>query len=83
MSKPNHAAQVQAMAKLAGDQWRPSELAGFRVGDAVRLPNIECTLKVVGLNPPALLTLEAPTGRRLQAGWRVVKHAANFKRKAS
>ena len=82
MTKPNGLTQATTMAKLAGDQWRPDQLAGFRIGDAVRLPGIDATLEVIALNPPALLTLQAPSGRQLQAGWRAVSRAATHRRAA-
>jgi len=62
--------QVDAMAKLA-KPWKPSELAGFRIGDAVRLPNIETVFEVVAINDPMLI-LRAPSGRELRAGWQAV-----------
>lgn len=49
--------------------WQPTELAGFRVGDCVKLPNIAAPLRVVGLADP-LLILESPSGHQLRAGWR-------------
>ena len=49
----------------------PETVAGFRIGDAVRLPSIACTLQVIGLDDP-LLILRAPSGRELRAGWRAV-----------
>ena len=67
----------------AADHWRPDNLAGYKVGDAVRLPGIDATLEVIALNPPALLTLKAPSGRQLQAGWRAVSRAATNRRAAS
>ena len=72
MTKRNHVADVAAMAKLAGE-WKPDNLAGYKVGDAVKLPNIECTFQIVGLDPPALLVLESPSGHQLRAGWRAVR----------
>ena len=65
--------QLTAMAKLAGKAWRPDQLAGFKVGDQVRLPNISTALEVIDLQPPALLILRAPSGHELRAGWRVVQ----------
>lgn len=50
--------------------WQPDELAGFRIGDMVRLPSIDCALQVIDLQPPALLILKAPSGHELRAGWR-------------
>ena len=47
-------------------------LAGFRIGDHVRLPSIDCTFEVIGLADP-LLVLRAPSGRELRAGWRAVQ----------
>ena len=64
--------ETQAMAKLAGDQWRPDNLAGFKVGDYVELPNINALLKVIDLADP-LLILESPSGHQLRAGWRAVR----------
>ena len=52
--------------------WQPDELAGFKVGDMVRLPSIDCALQVIDLQPPALLILRAPSGHELRAGWRAV-----------
>jgi len=67
------------MAKLMNSEqrapaeqaWQPDTLAGFRIGDRVRLPSVDCTLQVVGLADP-LLILESPSGHRLRAGWQAV-----------
>jgi len=67
MTKLNSEQRAPASAKC-----QPDELAGFRVGDAVRLPNLECTFEVIGLADP-LLILRAPSGRELKAGWRNVQ----------
>ena len=69
--------QVRAMAKLMNSEqqapaWQPSEIGGIKVGDAVRLPNIEATFEVIAISDP-LLTLRAPSGRELKAGWRAVQ----------
>lgn len=56
----------------ADQAWQPDHLAGFRVGDAVTLPNVAVVLEVIGLQPPALLILRAPSGHELRAGWRAV-----------
>jgi hypothetical protein len=64
--------QMKAMTKLASDQFKPDQLAGFRVGDQVRLPNIAAALEVIDLQPPAVLILRAPSGHELRAGWRAV-----------
>lgn len=61
------------MARLAGKGSRPDSLAGFKVGDQVRLPNIVAALEVIDLQPPSLLILRAPSGHELRAGWRVVQ----------
>ncbi len=50
--------------------WQPDQLAGFKVGDQVRLPSLAVPLKVIDLAPPALLILESPSGHQLRAGWR-------------
>ena len=65
--------QTTPLAKLAGKDWRPDQLAGFKVGDFVRLPNIAATLQVIDLQPPAMLILRAPSGHELRAGWRAVE----------
>lgn len=51
----------------------PTSRNGFNLGDAVRLPNLDVTLEVVGLRDPALVDLRAPSGRMLRAGWRVLQ----------
>lgn len=51
------------------EQWQPDQLAGFRIGDHVRLPNIDATLIVIGFQMPSVLILRAPSGRELRAGW--------------
>lgn len=63
--------QTEAMAELA-KPWKPDHLDGIRVGDAVRLPGIDATLEVVALNDP-MLTLRAPSGKELKAGWQAVQ----------
>lgn len=65
--------QATAMRKLAGDQFKPDNLAGFKIGDQVRLPNISATLEVIDLQPPSLLILRAPSGHELRAGWQAVE----------
>ena len=59
--------QVEKYSEL----WQPEELGGIRIGDAVRLPNIDCTFEVIALDDP-LLILRAPSGRELKAGWRAL-----------
>lgn len=68
---------------MTDQTYKPDQLAGYCIGDAVRLPGIDAILQVVALNPPALLTLKAPSGRQLQAGWRAVSRAATHRRSAS
>lgn len=63
--------QTQAMTKLTGDQLTPAQLAGIRIGDCVRLPNVDVPLRVIGLQDP-LLILESPSGHQVRAGWRAV-----------
>lgn len=72
MTKHDGKQQVEAMARLAGSEWKPDNLAGIRVGDYVELPNINARLKVIDLADP-LLILEAPSGHQLKAGWRQVR----------
>jgi hypothetical protein len=47
------------------------QLAGFRIGDAVRLPGIDCVFQVVQLADP-ILTLRSPSGKEIRTGWRAV-----------
>lgn len=58
--------QTQVYAELA----RP--LGGIKLGDAVRLPSIDAVFEVVGIADP-VLTLRAPSGREVKAGWRAVR----------
>jgi hypothetical protein len=51
--------------------WQPDQIGGIKIGDAVRLPSIDCTFEVVAINDPTL-TLRAPSGREVRAGWRAV-----------
>lgn len=64
--------QTEAMTKLAGDQFQPDNLAGFRIGDRVRLPKVSSSLTVIDFQPPSLLVLESDRGHQLRAGWRAV-----------
>ena len=52
--------------------WQPDQLGGIKIGDAVKLPSLECTFEVIGFQHPALLILKSPSGRQLRAGWRAV-----------
>ena len=61
--------QTEALAKLAG--YKPDTLGGIRIGDCVRLPNVDVPLRVIDLADP-LLILESPSGHQLRAGWRAV-----------
>lgn len=57
------------------DDMKPGELppmAGFRIGDRVRLPTVSSALTVIDLQPPALLVLQSDRGHQLRAGWRAV-----------
>ena len=56
----------------ASDQWRADNLAGFRIGDKVRLQTISSPLTVIDFQPPSLLVLESDRGHQLRAGWKVV-----------
>ena len=62
--------QIELYGRLS--PFKPDHLAGFKIGDAVRLPNVECQFQVIGLQPPALLVLRAPSGREVRAGWQAV-----------
>lgn len=63
--------QVEAMAKLA-EPWKPDNLAGFRIGDRVRLSTVSTPLTVIDLQPPALLVLQSDRCHQLRAGWKAV-----------
>lgn len=52
--------------------FEPDNLAGFRVGDMVKLPNIPAAMRIKRLADP-LLILEGPGGREIKAGWRTVE----------
>lgn len=52
--------------------YQPDNVNGIRVGDAVRLPNIETVFEVIALADP-LLVLRAPSGKELRAGWSAVQ----------
>ena len=71
MSNTNGKTEVEAMRKLAGE-WKPDNLAGFRIGDRVRLSTVSTPLTVIDLQPPALLILQSERGHQLRAGWRAV-----------
>lgn len=51
--------------------WQPHQIGGVKIGDAVRLPSIDCTFEVVAIADP-LLILRAPSGREVKAGWQAV-----------
>ena len=72
MSRPNGLQQAAAMAKLAGDEWQPDQLAGFRVGDLADAPTLG-RVEVVALHPPSLLEVRTATGARCKVGWRAVQ----------
>ena len=63
--------QVEAMRKLA-QPWAPDQLAGFRIGDRVRLSTVNASLTVIDFQPPSLLVLESDRGHQLRAGWKAV-----------
>lgn len=60
--------QVEQYARL----WKPDHIGGIRVGDYVRLPNVECAFEVIELADPTLI-LKAPSGKQIKAGWAAVK----------
>ena len=72
MTNFNGKQQAEAMRKLAGAGWKPDNLAGFRIGDRVRLSTVSTPLTVIDLQPPALLILQSERGHQLRAGWRAV-----------
>ena len=51
----------------------PDQLAGFRIGDRVRLSKVSTPLTVIGLQPPSLLVLESDRGQQFRAGWKAVE----------
>ena len=70
MSDFNGKQQAEALAKLAG--YKPDQLGGIRIGDCVRLPNVDVPLRVIALADP-LLILRSPSGNEVRAGWRAVQ----------
>ncbi|NEZ03777.1 hypothetical protein G4Y73_06390 [Wenzhouxiangella sp. XN201] len=60
----------------ADQAWQPDELAGFRVGDLVRLPSVAGALEVVGVNLPSTLVLRTPSGQTIKAGYKAVSRAS-------
>lgn len=52
---------------------RPSNVNGLKVGDAVRLPGIDAIFQVVSLSDRNSVTLRAPSGQTVWAGWRVLQ----------
>ena len=56
--------------------WRPSEIGGIKIGDAVRLPSIEAVFEVVAINDP-IVTLRAPSGKEVRAGWQCLLKLPN------
>ena len=67
--------QTEQYAELA-KPWQPSEIGGIRLGDAVKLPSIEATFEVVAINDP-LVTLRAPSGKEIRAGWQCLLKLPN------
>ena len=74
--------QADALARLAKplnteqnapaeSAWQPDQLGGIKVGDYVRLPNVDAPLLVIDLADPVLI-LQSPSGHQLRAGWRAV-----------
>lgn len=82
MHTMNGKQQVEAYAKLVNREqrapWQPDELAGFRVGDMVRLPGFPAALRVIRLADP-LLILKGPHGREIKAGWKAVERVRGRK----
>lgn len=64
--------QLQEVQVTAIRNGSPACRNGLRLGDAVRLPNIDATFEVIGLADESLVTLRAPSGRILRAGWRAL-----------
>ena len=52
--------------------FRPDHMAGFRIGDRVRLRTVSTPLTVIDFQPPSLLVLESDRGHQLRAGWKAV-----------
>ena len=59
-----------AVARSIDQGWR--ERNGFKLHDAVRLPNIDCVFEVCDLTDESLVGLKSPSGRIVRAGWRVI-----------
>lgn len=58
---------MEQYAKLS--PWRPSELAGFKVGTLVECPNLG-RVEIVELLPPSLLKVRTQSGAICKVGWR-------------
>lgn len=69
----NDKQQAAAMTKLAGEEWQSDQLAGFRLGDRVKLRSVSTPLTVIDLQPPSLLVLESDRGHQLRAGWKALE----------
>lgn len=70
--------QAEHYAELA-KPWQPDHIGGIRIGDAVKLPSIDAVFEVVGIADP-IVTLRAPSGREVRAGWRSVTRLPHPKR---
>lgn len=52
--------------------WKPSNLAGYRVGDLVDVASLgRC--RITALIPPSLVELQTEHGGRCRCGWRALQ----------
>jgi len=71
--------QIELYGRLS--PMKPSNLAGFKVGDLVDVASLgRC--RITALHPPSLVELQTEAGGRCRCGWRVLKrvHVPESKR---
>jgi len=52
--------------------WKPSSLAGYRVGDLCDVPSLG-RVEIVELLPPSLLKVRTQSGGIAKVGWRAIR----------
>jgi len=69
--------QIELYGRLS--PMKPSNLAGFRVGDLVDVASLgRC--RITALIPPSLVELQTEHGGRCKAGWRVLQRVPETRR---
>ena len=61
---------MDAMARLS--DWKPTELAGWRVGDHADMCNLG-RVRVEELRPPSELMVRVKSGAVVRVGWRALR----------